>query len=147
MCRRVTIAAEDRRLTAEFAERPDGYPGFTDHYGISFGAARDLDPGILYQAAANREVDVVFGFATDGRIDTHGLVVLEDDQGFFPPYEAAPLARLDALRAHPGLGPALRALAGVLPDSTMRRLNRQADAGEASVAELIHRFVADRGLD
>ena len=134
-------------FTAEFAERPDGYPGFTEHYGFSFGAERDLDPGILYQAVADRDVDVAFGFATDGRIDTHGLVVLEDDEGFFPPYEAAPLARLDALEAHPGLGPALRALSGVLPDSTMRRLNRQADAGEASVAELVRRFVESRGLD
>ena len=134
-------------FTAEFAERPDGYPGFTAHYGFSFGAERDLDPGILYQAAANREVDVVFGFATDGRIDTHGLIVLADDRRFFPPYQAAPLARLDALRSHPALGPALRSLAGALPDSTMRRLNRQADAGEASVAELVRRFVDARGLD
>ncbi len=133
--------------TAEFAERPDGYPGFTGHYGFSFGTTRDLDPGILYQAAANREVDVVFGFATDGRIDTHGLIVLEDDEGFFPPYEAAPLVRVDALRAHPGVGPALRTLAGALPDSTMRRLNRQADAGDATIAELIRRFVEARELD
>jgi osmoprotectant transport system permease protein len=134
-------------FTAEFAERPDGYPGFTEQYGFSFGAERDLDPGILYQAVADREVDVAFGFATDGRIDSYGLAVLDDDRGFFPPYEAAPLARLDALRSHPGLGPALRTLAGVLPDSTMRRLNRQADAGEASVAELVRRFVEAHGLD
>lgn len=133
-------------FTAEFAERADGYPGFVEHYGFSFGAERDLDPGILYQAVAGGEVDVVFGFATDGRIDSYGLEVLEDDRGFFPPYEAAPLARMDALEANPGLGPALAALAGALPDSTMRRLNREADEGTGSVADIVRRFIEERGL-
>ncbi|MEX2467115.1 MAG: glycine betaine ABC transporter substrate-binding protein [Gemmatimonadota bacterium] len=131
-------------FTAEFAERPDGYPGFTDHYGFRFGTERDLDPGILYRAVADGEVDVVFGFATDGRIDSYGLVVLEDDRGFFPPYQAAPLARMEVLEAFPDLGPALRSLEGALPDSTMRRLNRQADAGEGSVAAIVRAFLDAR---
>lgn len=134
-------------FTAEFAERPDGYAGFTEHYGFAFGAARDLDPGILYQAVANGEVDLVFGFATDGRIDTYGLVVLEDDRSFFPPYQAAPVARMRTLETYPGLGHALEALAGALPDSTMRRLNRAADAGERSVAEIATRFLDARVSD
>jgi osmoprotectant transport system permease protein len=131
-------------FTAEFAERPDGYPGFTEHYGYTFGTERDLDPGILYRAVADREVDVAFGFATDGRIDGYGLVVLEDDLGFFPPYQAAPLVRMETLEAFPELGPALRSLEGALPDSTMRRLNRQADAGEGNVASIVRAFLDAR---
>jgi len=128
-------------FTAEFAERPDGYPGFTEHYDLRFGAARDLDPGILYRAASERAVDVVFGFATDGRIDPYDLVPLEDDRAFFPPYEAAPLVRTEVLEAFPELAETLRALGGVLPDTTMRRLNRSADAGEASIAEIVRDFL------
>lgn len=131
-------------MTAEFAERPDGYRGFTERYGFSFGAARDLDPGLLYDAVARGEVDVAFGFATDGRIEAYDLAVLEDDRGFFPPYEAAPVVRLDALRAHSALGPALERLAGALPDSVMRRLNSQADAGQASVPEIARHFLDAR---
>jgi glycine betaine/choline ABC-type transport system substrate-binding protein len=53
---------------------------------------------------------------------------------------------MDALEANPGLGPALSVLAGALPDSTMRRLNREADEGAGSVAEIVRRFVGERGL-
>ena len=41
---------------------------------------------------------------TDGRLLTYDLVVLEDDAGFFPPYQAAPLVRGETLRRHPELG-------------------------------------------
>lgn len=133
-------------FTAEFAERPDGYDGFVEHYGFAMGRTRDLEPGLLYEAVARGAVEVAFGFATDGRIDTHDLTVLADDAGYFPPYEAAPVVRLDALAGQAELGPTLRLLAGQLPDSTMRRLNGQAEAGGRTIAETAARFLDSRGL-
>ena len=133
-------------VTAEFAERPDGYPGFARHYGYAFAETRDLEPGLLYQAVAEGAVDLAFGFATDGRIDAYGLRVLDDDAGFFPPYEAAPVVRIEALAAEPALGAALELMADMLPDSTMRRLNLQAESGARSVAEIAADFLASRDL-
>jgi glycine betaine/choline ABC-type transport system substrate-binding protein len=133
-------------FTAEFAERPDGYPGFSAHYGFEFGETRDLEPGILYQAVADDRVDLAFGFATDGRIDSNDLVVLEDDQAFFPPYEAAPVARVTTLRAYPELRDALAVLGGALPDSTMRRMNREAEEGASAIREVAADFLASRSL-
>ena len=52
---------------------------------------RALLPAVKYQALAAGEVDVIDGYATDGLIARYDLVVLEDDRGFFPPYEAAAL--------------------------------------------------------
>ena len=52
---------------------------------------RALLPAVKYQALAAGQVDVIDGYATDGLIAKYDLVVLEDDRGFFPPYEAAAL--------------------------------------------------------
>ena len=52
---------------------------------------RALLPAVKYQALAAGEVDVIDGYSTDGLIARYDLVVLEDDQRFFPPYEAAAL--------------------------------------------------------
>ncbi len=73
-------------FTAEFMERPDGYRGLIHAYGFEFPSPpRQLDPGLMYKACAEGAVDVISGFATDGRIAAYDLVTLEDDRNFFPP--------------------------------------------------------------
>ncbi len=114
-------------FTAEFSERPDGYPGLRRAYGLQFGEVRDLDPALMYQAIANREVDVICAFSTDGRIAAFELQPLRDDRGFFPPYQAAPVIRSEVLEAYPELREVLQLLAGRLNDATMQRLNFEVD--------------------
>ncbi|MFC1512376.1 glycine betaine ABC transporter substrate-binding protein, partial [Candidatus Latescibacterota bacterium] len=105
-------------FTAEFSERPDGYPGLRRAYELQFREVRDLDPALMYQAIANREVDVICAFATDGRIAAFDLQPLRDDRGFFPPYQAAPVIRTEVLQAYPELREVLDLLAGRLDDAT-----------------------------
>lgn len=133
-------------FTAEFSERPDGYPGLRERYGFRFGSVKDLDPALMYEAIANGEVDVICAFATDGRIATHNLVPLADDLGFFPPYQAAPVVRQDALRAFPELRRALAPLAGLLDDETMQRLNFQVDDEKSGPRAVAEAFLRERGL-
>ena len=114
-------------FTAEFMERPDGYPGLRRAYGLDFGRTADLDPGLMYKALADGQVDVICAFATDGRIAAYNLRVLQDDSSFFPPYDAAPVIRSALLRDHPEVRDALAALAGTISDQTMRRLNYAVD--------------------
>jgi osmoprotectant transport system substrate-binding protein/osmoprotectant transport system permease protein len=133
-------------FTAEFSQRPDGYPGLRRAYGLRFREVRDLDPSILYQAIANGEVDVICGFATDGRIAAFGLQPLRDDRGFFPPYQAAPVIRCAVLAAHPELRRVLGLLAGRLDDATMQKLNFQVDEKKRTPREVARQFLAARGL-
>ncbi len=133
-------------MTAEFAERPDGLRGFEKRYGLHFGKERDLDPSILYKAVSEREVDVVFAFATDARIEQHHLRILDDDRHYFPPYQAAPVVRTAALEAHPEVRSSLSLLAGALPDTTMRRLNYEVDVEGMSPAAVARRFLSHEGL-
>jgi glycine betaine/choline ABC-type transport system substrate-binding protein len=115
-------------FTAEFMARQDGWPGLRERYQLGFRAApRTLEAGLMYRAAQQSEVDVISAYATDGRIEKFELLVLEDDQHFFPPYQAAPLIRRSALATHPALGRALEPLAGRLTDDEMRRLNAAVD--------------------
>jgi osmoprotectant transport system permease protein len=129
------LAAVSAQLRAglgyEFLEREDGLPGLRRAYGLEFRDIRALQQALKYQAAAAREIDCLDVYTTDGRLLVHDLMVLEDDRGFFPPYQAAPLVRGSALRAHPEIARVLSLLAGVLDEDRMRQLNlRVQEKGE-----------------
>ena len=131
----------------EFLERPDGYRGWTERYGLQFGRAPSvLDLGLLYRALVERKVDIVAGNSTDGLIDALGLVPLEDDRHYFPPYDAVPVVRRAALEQFPQLRSALADLGGKISVNDMRRLNRAVDADQRDVVEVVRDFRASRGL-
>ena len=133
-------------FTAEFSERPDGYPGLQAVYGIDFGSVDDFDPQLMYDAIAHNEVDVICAFATDGRIAAYELKPLKDDYGFFPPYYAAPVVRAEFLDEHPEVRHVLAALAGRLDDATMQRLNYEVDEKKRDPADVAYEFLVDEGL-
>jgi osmoprotectant transport system substrate-binding protein len=131
----------------EFLERPDGYKGWTERYGLKFGKDPSvLDLGLLYRALAERKVDIVAGNSTDGLIDALGLVPLADDRHYFPPYDAVPVVRRAALEEFPQLREALADLAGKISEEEMRGLNRQVDADQRDVAAVVREFRAAKGL-
>jgi len=143
----VAIAGSLRAgFTAEFSERPDGYPGLRRAYGLQFQEVRDLDPSLMYQAIANHEVEVICAFATDGRIAAFDLQPLRDDRGFFPPYQAAPVVRSEVLRAHPEVRQVLELLAGRLDDATMQRLNFEVDEKQRRPRDVAREFLARQRL-
>ncbi len=133
-------------FTAEFAERPDGYPGLRERYGMRFKEVLDLDPAIMYDAAAKNEVDVICAFATDGRIAAYDLKPLEDDRKFFPPYDAVPVVQAEILKAYPEVRAALQPLGGLIDDATMQRLNSRVDIDKRSPREVAESFLKEKKL-
>jgi osmoprotectant transport system permease protein len=131
----------------EFMNRPDGYPGLVRAYGLTFGEApREMDRNLLYQALARGSIDLAAGDSTDGRIAALGLVALEDDRHYFPPYEAVPLVRTETLGRRPRLRAALDRLAGTIQAATMRALNHEVDGKHRDPAEVAREFLKGRGL-
>lgn len=124
----------------EFQTRPDGYPALQRVYGLSFAEIRTMDLGLLYRALGDRQVDVAVGSATDGLIETMGLHILADDRHAFPPYEAAPIVRADALARHGSLRPALERLGGAIDADTMRRMNHAVDGLHRDVAGVVREW-------
>ncbi len=134
-------------FTHEFLERPDGYPGLTEHYGLkSTQKPKGMDPGLMYKAIAEKQIDLTSGFATDGRIPAFDLVMLSDDEGFFPPYYAAPVVRSDTLGKYPELKGILGKLAERIDDATMAQLNYEVDEKERAAAEVAKDFLQKQGL-
>jgi osmoprotectant transport system permease protein len=105
-----------------------------------------MDPGLMYRALADGAVDVIDGFATDGRIPAYDLVVLEDDKGFFPPYYAAPLVRIGKLRKHPELQEILKQLGGLISDQAMQELNYEVDGKGRKAHDVARDFLVSRQL-
>jgi len=132
---------------AEFLTRPDGYQGLSERYGFKFPSQpMQMDPGLMYKAVADGAVDVIDGFATDGRIKAYNLLILEDDKGFFPPYYAAPLVRDETLAKYPQLEGILNRLAGKISDQTMQRLNYEVDEKGRKGYRVAREFLISEGL-
>jgi osmoprotectant transport system substrate-binding protein len=131
----------------EFMERPDGYRGWAAAYGLHFSAGpRILDLGLLYRALADRQVDIVAGNSTDGLIAALGMVALEDDRHYFPPYEAVPLVRRATLDKYPEVGAALGQLTGKISEEEMRRMNYAVDGEHRDPTEVVRAFRKAKGL-
>ncbi len=131
----------------EFEQRPDGLPGLSAAYGLRFaGAPRTMDLGLLYRALNAHQVDMIAANSTDGPIQAFGLTALEDDKHYFPPYQAVPLVRNEALKRWPQMQAALNALAGKITASDMRAMNEAIDGQHRDPAEVVREFRSKKGL-
>jgi osmoprotectant transport system permease protein len=111
-------------LTHEFLARQDGWQPLAARYRLSPQSVIGIDHGLGYAALQNGSIDVKDAYSTDAKIAEYDLVVLEDDVGFFPKYEAVFLfrnsMRKDAIAA-------LRKLGGTLDETRMIQLNAEAE--------------------
>ncbi len=111
-----------------FLEREDGWPGLRRAYGLQLADVRIMEHALTYQALASGRVDLIDIFSTDGRLARADLVVLADDLGFFPAYQAVLFARLSLAERLPRTWAALeRQLVGRIDGNTMARLNALVD--------------------
>ena len=131
----------------EFLERPDGFPGWSARYNLHFAASpKVMDLGLIYRALVDKQVDIVAGNSTDGLIESLGLVALEDDRHYFPPYDAVPIVRQSTLAQFPQLRAALADLAGKLTAADVRRLNYAVDAQHEDPAAVVRAFRESHNL-
>lgn len=110
-------------LGYEFIQRADGLRGLERTYGLRFQHVQGMQQALKYQAAGAGHIDVLDVYTTDGRLAVYNFTVLEDDQQFFPPYEAAALVRGETLEQHPTLGTVLGLVANTFDAAMMRQLN------------------------
>jgi osmoprotectant transport system substrate-binding protein len=126
----------------EFLQRPDGFGGLIKTYGLEIkGQVKTMDLGLLYRALEQRQVDMIAASATDGMLSALDVTVLQDDKHYFPPYDATPVVRADALSRYPGMRGALDGLAGKLTDQAMQKLNYELDGKHRPLAEVAREFL------
>ena len=143
----VPVAGELRAgFGFEFIDRPDGLPGLRSAYGLELGSVQGLQQTLKYQAVAQGSLDLLDVYTTDGRLLVHDLVVLEDDRGFFPPYEAAALVRGATLERHPEIGSVLGLLSGAFDEATLQALNLRLQEGDEEEGVVARDALLDLGL-
>jgi len=128
----------------DFKTRADGYPGFSKAYNINFAEVREMDLSLTYIALSSRQVDLIAGNSTDGRIAQLDLVQLTDDRRYFPPYEAVYLIRQDTLARTPQLRDALARLANAISTDEMRQLNYEIDGNKRDPKEVVRAWLAQK---
>jgi osmoprotectant transport system permease protein len=127
----------------EFFARPE-WRSIVDTYGLEFREQRSMDPSLMYQAVASGAVDVIGAFSTDGRVAAYDLVVLTDERGAIPPYDAIILAGRELVARHPEAVAALRSLDGAISADDMRRMNLAVDIEHQLPAAVARAFEAGR---
>jgi osmoprotectant transport system permease protein len=128
----------------DFMSRADGYPGFSKAYGLKFAELREMDLSLTYIALSSRQVDLIAGNSTEGRIATLDLFQLADDRHYFPPYEAVYLVREDALARVPALREVLDKLANSISTEEMRKLNYEIDGNRRDPKEVVREWIGGK---
>ena len=114
----------------EFFARPE-WTAIREVYDLTFSEHRTMDSTLMYQAVAQKNVDVISAFSSDGRVAAYGLALLDDDRNAIPPYDAVVLAGSNLVRQHPDVVQALARLDNTISVDMMRTMNLAVDeAGE-----------------
>jgi osmoprotectant transport system permease protein len=132
-------------LSNEFIGRADGWKGLAARYRLT-QQPTGLDHGIAYDAIAQKQIDVMDIYTTDAKIGHLGLLVLEDDQRYFPRYEALLLYRLDLPQKHPAAWAALQKLEGRIKEAEMIAMNAEAELQSQPFDAIARRFLGQGGV-
>jgi glycine betaine/choline ABC-type transport system substrate-binding protein len=100
-----------------------------------------LDLTLSYRALAAGQVDMIAGDATAGLIKGLDLIQLQDNRHYFPPYDAAPVARSETLLRYPRVRAALEQLGGRISADDMRAMNYAADVEHHDIAQIASEFL------
>jgi glycine betaine/choline ABC-type transport system substrate-binding protein len=141
-------------VEAEFNSRADGMTPMLEHYGLQRGTQAGVpdanigtyDTGAIYGATDSGACNFGEVFATDGRIDALGLTLLEDDLGFFPAYNAAPVFYAETLEQYPGLEDVFAQVAPALTDEALRAMNLRVDVEGEEPADVAFDFMVENGF-
>ena len=141
-------------VESEFATRSDGFEPMLEAYGIPLGDpqgvprenVRVLDTGAVYTATDAGDCNLGEVFTTDGRIESLGLTVLEDDRGYFPAYNIAPVVLTATLEEHPEIADVFADITPLLTDEVMIGLNGRVDVGGEEPADVAYDRLRAEGL-
>lgn len=126
----------------EFMDRADGWPGLRRHYRLMPADARGLDHDLAYRGLETDAIQVTDVYTTDAKIVQYGLRVLDDDQSYFPSYDAVLLSRADLAERAPRVIAALATLEGAISETEMTQMNARVEIDEVSEKRVAAEFLA-----
>ena len=130
-------------FTQEFIGRQDGWPGLKARYSLSPSTPRGIDHGLIYDAIAANQVDVMDAYTTDAMLKRFPLRLLADDLGYFPAYEAMLLYRSDVPQRFPKTWLALQSLQNAISAPAMISMNSQAEQEKVGFSHIAQDFLTE----
>lgn len=124
----------------EFMDREDGWIGLQQVYQLQPQQVRGLDHDLAYRGLDAGNIDVIDLYSTDAEIDYYNLKVLEDDQSFFPEYEAVFLYRSDLSEE---IVPSITRFEGEILRDEMVQMNGEVKLEGMDDAVVASRFLAE----
>lgn len=124
----------------------DGYKGFKEAYGYEFKDAKGMDVALMYKGISNDDLDVVTVYTVDPQLKEYDLKVLEDEEHFFPPYEASLIAKNEVIDEYPKIDEIIESLVGQIDTEEMTDLIYQVDIEQESIEDVSRAFLQEKGL-
>ena len=140
-------------VESEFANRNDGFKPMLKHYGVPLGSGvprnniRTLDTGAVYAATSHGRLPVRGDLSRlTGGSSRCDLVVLQDDQKYFPAYNVAPVISKKVLDKYPQLRDLLQPVSDKLTDPVLIDLNAQVDVDGREPADVAMDWLVKEGF-
>ena len=125
----------------EFLGRADGWPAIQKRYGLSELSASGLDHGLSYTALKEKQLDLIDAYTTDAQLSQGDIVLLIDDQHFFPSYQAVLLYRIDKFSDKPKAIEALSSLSDTISETQMQKMNAAVEMMGLSPSDVAAAFL------
>jgi osmoprotectant transport system permease protein len=129
-------------FTNEFMDRADGWPGLRARYALPQHDVRGLDHDLAYRGLDADTIDVTDLYSTDADIAYYHIQILEDDQHYFPVYDAVWLMRTDLRARAPAALVALARLEGKIDAGAMAGMNARAKIQRVPEARVAADFLS-----
>ena len=131
----------------ECRQRLDCLLGLQQVYGLKFKKFVPVDIALRHEVLKKGQADVSIVFTTDPQNKREGFVLLEDDQGMFPPYNSTLVVRDDVLeKAGPDFAQTVELVNKDLTDEVMQELNARVDIDKSTPEDVAAQYLEETGL-
>jgi osmoprotectant transport system substrate-binding protein len=131
----------------ECRQRLDCKLGLEQVYGLKFKKFVPVDIALRHEVLTKGQADVSIVFTTDPQNKREGFVLLEDDQGMFPPYNSTLVVRDDVIeKAGPDLAKTVELVNKDLTDEVMQELNARVDIDKSTPQDVAGQYLQETGL-
>jgi osmoprotectant transport system substrate-binding protein len=131
----------------ECRQREDCLLGLQDVYGLEFEKFVPVAIDLRHEVLAKGQADLSIVFTTDPQNERNDLVLLEDDEGMFPPYNSTLIVREKTIEtAGPDLAKVAEQVVQGLTGEVMSELNARVDLDKKTPKQVATEYLRESGL-
>jgi osmoprotectant transport system substrate-binding protein len=131
----------------ECRQRLDCLLGLQQVYGLKFKKFVPVAIDRRHEVLTSGNADISIVFTTDPQIQRENEVLLEDDQGMFPPYNSTLVMKQETADAGgDSLRSTIELIQEQLTDENMQELNARVDLDKKDPAQVAEEYLTETGL-